>query len=271
MLPSPGCGLHHIMQDGETFGVLQSFPRRCTPCSKHCFLVQLPSNVTTPARLPMNARPTSHSLPRKERPVPPCAYGRTTACVLPGSLSTGRRTTLSPQLTSRPWRLPGPRRVWRAGGQRTPTNPAHMFRIAAVAFLRSLGRLCLAPASPPGRYAEQIAAFIEDQRHNRWQSEETCRSGRWKVVSFLSYLEDQGYDLGSIDAGHVDAYFQHMAHRLSRTSLRTVAMGLRAWFRYCEAQRLDEARLGRGHPCAPPLPARKPPAWADLGPSQPYG
>jgi integrase/recombinase XerD len=123
-----------------------------------------------------------------------------------------------------------------SGRAATPKNPAHMFRIAAVAFLRSLGRLCLAPGSPPGCYAAQIAAFIEDQRHNRWQSEETCRSGRWKVVSFLSYLEDHGYELGSIDAGHVDAYFQHIAHRLSRTSLRTVAMGLRAWFRYCEAR-----------------------------------
>jgi integrase/recombinase XerD len=123
-----------------------------------------------------------------------------------------------------------------SGRAATPTNPAHMFRIAAVGFLRSLGRLCLEPSSPPGRYADQIAAFIEEQRHHQWQSEETCRSGRWKVVSFLSYLEDQGYDLGSIDAGHVDAYFQHMAHRLGRTSLRTVATGLRAWFRYCEAR-----------------------------------
>lgn len=123
-----------------------------------------------------------------------------------------------------------------SGRAATPKNPAHMFRIAAGAFLRSRGRLCLEPSSPPGGYADQIAAFIEDQRQNRWQSEETCRSGRWKVVSFLSSLEDQGYDLGSIDAGHVDAYFQHIAHRLSRTSLRTVAMGLRAWFRYCEAR-----------------------------------
>ena len=87
-----------------------------------------------------------------------------------------------------------------SGRAATPTNPAHMFRIAAVAFLRSLGRSALEPLAPRGG-ADQIAAFIEEQRHNRWQSEETCRSGRWKVVSFLSYLEDQGYDLGSIDAG----------------------------------------------------------------------
>jgi len=93
----------------------------------------------------------------------------------------------------------------------------------------------LEPSSPPGCYADQIAAFIEEQRHHQWQSEETCRSGRWKVVSFLAYLEEHRYELGHINASHVDAYFQHIAPRVSRTSLGTVAMGLRAWFRYCEA------------------------------------
>ena len=31
-------------------------------------------------------------------------------------------------------------------------------------------------------------------------------------------------------------YFQHIARRLSRTTLRNVATGLRAWFRFCAAQ-----------------------------------
>jgi site-specific recombinase XerD len=48
-------------------------------------------------------------------------------------------------------------------------------------------------------------------------------------------LEEHSYELGQINASHVDAYFQHIAPKLSRTSLGTVAMGLRAWFRYCEA------------------------------------
>ena len=55
-------------------------------------------------------------------------------------------------------------------------------------------------------------------------------------MTFLSYLEDQGYNLESINANHLDAYFQHIAHRLSRKSLRTVASGLRVWFRYCEGR-----------------------------------
>ena len=123
-----------------------------------------------------------------------------------------------------------------SGRASTPQNPERMFRIAAVAFLRCIDRLRLEPSLPPGRYADQIASFIEDQRQSRWQSEATCRSGRWKVESFLSYLEEHGDNLESINTNHVDAYVQHIAHRLSRTSLRTVAMGLRAWFRYCETQ-----------------------------------
>jgi hypothetical protein len=49
-------------------------------------------------------------------------------------------------------------------------------------------------------------------------------------------LEEHGYDLERIDVGHVDVYFQHITHRLSRMTLRNVATGLRAWFRFCEAQ-----------------------------------
>src|SRR5439155_1717271 len=74
------------------------------------------------------------------------------------------------------------------------------------------------------------------RRQDRWQSDETWRVGRGQVVAFLSYLEEQGYDLERIDVGHVDVYFQHITHRLSRMTLRNVATGLRAWFRFCEAQ-----------------------------------
>jgi len=98
-----------------------------------------------------------------------------------------------------------------------PQNPERMFRIAAVAFLRSMGRLLSEPALAPRSGGDRIEAFITDQRQKRWQSEATCRSGRWKVVGFVSYLDEQGYELGSIDATNVDAYFQHIAQRLSRT------------------------------------------------------
>ena len=67
-----------------------------------------------------------------------------------------------------------------------PQNPERMFRIAAVAFLRSMGRLLSEPALAPRSGGDRIEAFITDQRQKRWQSEATCRSGRWKVVGFVS-------------------------------------------------------------------------------------
>lgn len=117
-----------------------------------------------------------------------------------------------------------------------PQNAERMFRIAAVAFLRSMGRLLSESVLAPSNGGDRIEAFINDQRQKHWQSEATRRSGRWKIVGFVSYLDEQGYELGSIDATDVDTYFQHIAQRLSRTSLRTVATGLRAWLRYCEAR-----------------------------------
>ena len=123
-----------------------------------------------------------------------------------------------------------------SGRASTPKNPQRMFRMTAVAFLRFSDRFHLTPTAAPGRYADRIEAFIKEQRQYRWQSDETCRVGRGQVVAFLSYLEEQGYDLECIDVGHVDVYFQHITHRLSRMTLRNVATGLRAWFRFCEAQ-----------------------------------
>jgi site-specific recombinase XerD len=123
-----------------------------------------------------------------------------------------------------------------SGRASTPKHPQRMFRMTAVAFLRFSDRFHLTPTAAPGRYADRLEAFIKEQRQYRWQSEETCRVGRGQVVAFLSYVEEHGYDLARIDVGHVDGYFQHITHRLSRMTLRNVATGLRAWFRFCAAQ-----------------------------------
>jgi hypothetical protein len=49
-------------------------------------------------------------------------------------------------------------------------------------------------------------------------------------------VEEHGCDLERLDAGDVDVYCQHLAHRLSQTTRCNVATGLRAWFRFCAAQ-----------------------------------
>jgi site-specific recombinase XerD len=42
--------------------------------------------------------------------------------------------------------------------------------------------------------------------------------------------------LAAVTPEHLDAYFQHVAPRWSRVSLRSSAVALRIWFRHCEAK-----------------------------------
>src|SRR5712692_11828024 len=110
--------------------------------------------------------------------------------------------------------------------------PVELFRFAAIDFLGAVGRLQVPPPSARTRYDDQIAEFIVAQRQRHWQSEATCRAARWHVERFLKYLEQRGMTLGDVEAVDVDAFFQHMAPRWSRTSLRTSAKLLRPWLAF---------------------------------------
>ena len=120
----------------------------------------------------------------------------------------------------------------RAVGTRWPK--AH-FRVTAVGFLRSLGRLRLPPAAPPGRYDGDLAAFLASNG-----STDGCRSdlrfGSMAGSDFLKHLEERGVALGEVTAADVDGYFVLMAERWSRSSLQACAKVLRAWFAYCEVR-----------------------------------
>ena len=122
------------------------------------------------------------------------------------------------------------------GRASSPRWPKEHFRFAATDFLRSLGRLCPAQAPKAGRYDAELADFIAIQQEGRWLSEATCRSARWQIRRFLDYLEQRGIALGDVAPTDIDAFFEHMAQRWNRSSLRTSAKMLRAWFAYCETQ-----------------------------------
>ncbi len=119
------------------------------------------------------------------------------------------------------------------GRASSPRWPKEHFRLAATDFLRSLGRLHPARAPEARRYDAELADFIAAQLEGRWPSEATCRSARWQVTRFLDYLEQRGVALGDVVATDVDAFFEHMAQRWSRSSLRTSAKILRTWLGYC--------------------------------------
>lgn len=61
-------------------------------------------------------------------------------------------------------------------------------------------------------------------------------SPRAGCVMLLDYLEQRGVVLGKVAATDVDAFFEHMAQRWARNSLRTSAKMVRAWLGYCETR-----------------------------------
>ena len=132
----------------------------------------------------------------------------------------------------------------RAGAGRASSSrwPKAQFQFAATDFLQHLGRLRFSPAAAPGRYDTELNDFITAQQEGRWASESTCHSARWQITRFLDYIEQRSVALAAVTATDIDAFFEHMAPRWSRSSLRTSAKILRAWFSYCE--RRGWARAG---------------------------
>jgi len=120
--------------------------------------------------------------------------------------------------------------------------PKEHFRFVAGEFLRSLGRLRITPDVEPRQYDAKLDQFVAAQQEGPWQSEATCQSARWQITRFLDHLERQDIALVDVTATDIDAFFEHMAQRWSRSSLRVSAKMLRAWFGYC--QRRGWARAG---------------------------
>jgi site-specific recombinase XerD len=130
-------------------------------------------------------------------------------------------------------------RKWAAGRVQhrraaAPRWPQQHFRAIATEFLKWLGRWTPPPtAARP--YAREVDDFVTAER-DRLRSPSTCRNRRWQVERFLSYLTQTNGELAAVTPEHLDAYFQHVAPRWSRVSLRSAALALRIWFRHCEAK-----------------------------------
>jgi integrase/recombinase XerD len=130
-----------------------------------------------------------------------------------------------------------------AGRASSPRWPKAHFRFATMDFLQHLGRLRLSPAAEPSRYGAELGDFIAAQQEGRWASESTCHSARWQITHFLDYLEQRSITLSAVTAADIDAFFEYMAQRWSRSSLRTSAKMLRAWFGYCGRRGWAQAGL----------------------------
>lgn len=125
----------------------------------------------------------------------------------------------------------------RASGRASSSRwPKEHFWQTAKGFLQTMSRLRAARVSEAGRYSAKLADFIAAQQKGRWQSAKTCQMARWQITQFLDYLEQRGVALEDVEPADVDAFFQRMADRWGRNSLRISAKMLRAWFGYCETR-----------------------------------
>lgn len=115
-------------------------------------------------------------------------------------------------------------------------SPKGSFRSVAKGFLREAGMLATVPISPPGPYEDRIQAFIAEQRETQGLAPDTIAFRGKQVRRLAAYLEDRGFDLENLNPSHLDGYFQHLAASWGRVSLRSAAVALRAWLKYCEQE-----------------------------------
>ena len=110
------------------------------------------------------------------------------------------------------------------------------FRSTAADFLRRFGRLRLDRRTFPDRYETMLCEFIALQHEQSWLSDATCRSARWHIARFLDDLGRRGLVLQTLQPADIDAFYQHLAVRWSRSSLNRSVRFVRAWLGYCETQ-----------------------------------
>ena len=113
-------------------------------------------------------------------------------------------------------------------------SPKESFRSVAKGFLRTIGMLASAPVAAPEPYEDQIQAFLAEQQVSRALAADTCTFREKQARRFMVYLKNHGICLENVQALHLDGYFQHLAASWCRVSLRSAAVGLRAWLKYCE-------------------------------------
>ena len=113
-------------------------------------------------------------------------------------------------------------------------SPKESFRSVAKGFLREAGMLASEPIPPVGPYEDRIQAFLEEQHEASGLAPATCSFRGKQARRFMTYLEGKDIRLENLRPSHLDDYFHHLATSWCRVSLRSAAVALRAWLRYCE-------------------------------------
>ena len=124
-------------------------------------------------------------------------------------------------------------------------SPKESFRSVAKGFLREAGMLASEPIPPVGPYEDRIQAFLEEQHEASGLAPATCSFRGKQARRFMTYLEGKGIRLENLRPSHLDDYFHRLATSWCRVSLRSAAVALRAWLRYCEEKGWVRAALAK--------------------------
>jgi len=137
------------------------------------------------------------------------------------------------------------RRRFSHPGRRTGLYSRLAFHTCAVQWLRFLGRLQVPPA-PTGPTATAVGDFIAHLQEGRGLSIVTVRAYGWTARRFLDRLT-AGRSFRQVTASRIDDVFQSLVGdgRYARTSIRSWAGALRAFFRYAETRGWCRAGLAQ--------------------------
>ena len=113
-------------------------------------------------------------------------------------------------------------------------SPKESFRSVAKGFLREAGMLASEPIAPVGPYEDRIQAFLGEQHEASGLAPATCSFRGKQARRFMTHLEEKGISFENLHPSHIDDYFQRLASSWCRVSLRSAAVALRPWLRYCE-------------------------------------
>ena len=150
---------------------------------------------------------------------------------------------------------------------RSYDRSASYFAYVAKKWLRFLGRL-KTPATPCGRFTNELQDFAIWMREERGLSPHSVRSHCWKASKFLTWFEERHPSLSSVRLRHVDEFLAMKgAAGWDRRSVAVAAQALRAFFRHAERRAWCKAGIAKGiegpriyvHEGLP-----EGPAWADV-------
>jgi site-specific recombinase XerD len=140
-------------------------------------------------------------------------------------------------------------------------------RIEAAAWLRFAGRLAC-PAAPETPHADKLAAFADFLRGERGLSERTVGTYSDRAGDFLRRHCGGKHALEDVAIADIDRALEEQATRgLARTTIRSYATALRAFFRYAQGRGWSRPGLAEAIP-APRVYAGESvpagPAWEDV-------